>query len=399
MKLYKKIPFGLGLICAMSVSLLLDSCQKTQPTIALAESNYSLKSIRELSAGILPDGYSVTGTVTSNSMLEESNLIHVQDDEGSALKIRFDGNHNFNLGDRIQIYVAGCELAVEESEYEIREVKLIYSNRLGAGTIVPKTVSAQEVNSNFADWSGALVRLQALQLINKESDDLYTFKDSIGSAIVYVSVHHSLGLALPDSAQFISGIIANIGGKPGIRIRNAGDVVSYSPQAGDKTILESFDVGGEGSYASGDKVFTGFSSGDWMFNEASVLGVNEVNDLRNGAGSVRLRGKTAGGGYLYTLFDVKGLQKIRFLFGGAKLGEGGDEIQEYSQETFISKDGGSTWVSLGKKTGKKGEFTLMEYDVDTEPTESVRIKIQNTSFLRSNGNRLRANVDDVELIY
>jgi hypothetical protein len=192
------------------------------------------------------------------------------------------------------------------------------------------------------------------------------------------------------------------GDQPLIRIRNAGDIVTYSPQIGSRTILEPFDAGGSTSMPNGDQVFTGFVSGDWMFNDAAVLGANEVNDLRNGAGTVRLRGNTinARKGYIYTLFDVKGLQKIRFKFGGTNLSEGGAEVNEYSIETFISTDGGQTWESLGKKIGERGVFTVMEYEVNGDPNENFRVKIQNTSFVRpDNSNRLRANVDDLELIY
>jgi hypothetical protein len=390
-------------ICCLGVFILaFVSCERTEPTMSPLPVIHSLQDIRELTPGTIPDGYTVTGTVISNKLLEDDHLIYIQDDSGNAIKVRFDTPHNYNLGDKIELYIAGSDLNYSNDEFEIRNAKLIYANRSGAGTIVPKITSASEVNKNIKAWSSSLLSLNAMKVTASLGEGIYVLTDSIGTATIQASIDESLSITLSDSVQLITGLLCMSGDQPLIRIRNAGDIVTYSPQIGSRTILEPFDAGGSTSMPNGDQVFTGFVSGDWMFNDAAVLGANEVNDLRNGAGTVRLRGNTinARKGYIYTLFDVKGLQKIRFKFGGTNLSEGGAEVNEYSIETFISTDGGQTWESLGKKIGERGVFTVMEYEVNGDPNENFRVKIQNTSFVRpDNSNRLRANVDDLELIY
>ncbi|PRD47780.1 hypothetical protein [Sphingobacterium haloxyli] len=377
-------------------------CNKIEPTVAPQEETHSLSTIRELSAGTIPDGIKITAVVISNPLIEDTDLVYVQDEEGSAVKLRFAGGHNFNLGDRIEVYLSGCKLEVNGSEYEVKEIPLIFSNRIGSVALVPRITTAEEIKASREQWTSSLLRLRAMKVISGPDDGLYLLQDSIGESTIHVSVEESLELPLPDSVQFISGYLFYINGFPALRLRNASDIVTYSRQVGDQTILEPFDFGGTGSMPNGDQVFTGFVSGDWMFNDAAVLGANEVNDLRNGTGTVRLRGNLTNArvGYIYTLFDVQGLQKIRFNFGGTNLGEGGAEVNEYAVEAFVSTDAGSTWISLGKKVGTRGSFTVMEYEVNGDADKNYRVKIQNRSFVRTdNGNRLRANVDDVELIY
>ncbi|MFD1257980.1 DUF5689 domain-containing protein [Mucilaginibacter terrae] len=398
----KIIPF----ICLLYIIVVLAACRKTEPTVASVTMPTDIIQLKALlntdaatnSSVLVPDGFNITGTVISNTLQEDNQTVYLQDTiSNRGIRVRFGSAHNFRVGDVVQVYAAKQRLSATQNDYELSNVPLIYANRTAAGTVSPRNTNAAESATNFKDWAATLVRLKAMKKTATLNDSTFVLRDTLNGATIQTLVSKRLNYVLPDSMQFITGYLTRANSNLQIKIRTAADVIKYAVTVAD-TLREGFNIGGLPSYASGDQRYTGFDSGDWIFNDASVLAPNEVNDLRNGNGTVRLRGRTAGGGYIQTLFDIKGLKKIRFLFGQTKLSEGADESQPTTVETFISKNSGITWTSIGLKTGVKGSFTLAEYAVTSLPTENVRVKIVNTSFLRSTGNRLRINVDDVEFI-
>lgn len=175
------------------------------------------------------------------------------------------------------------------------------------------------------------------------------------------------------------------------------DPGSDLPEA--KQLNEDFEtseaIGGakEGSWANKEIIL---STGKWSFFDAGIYG--EENDLKNGTKAIRLRGTKNQEGYVQSDFVVTGLQKVALTFGGTNFSEGGDAEKEISVEVYYSVDGGKEWKAAGKEVGERGKLKNVEFAINAKPTDKVSIKIQNSSFSRSTGNRIRINVDDVKFI-
>ncbi|SOD19756.1 DUF5689 domain-containing protein [Pedobacter xixiisoli] len=390
--------------CLLTI-ISISSCKEEKPTFSAPKQATDIGTLRSLlsltstESKVVPDGYTVAGQVISNVSQEDSYTVILQDSViNKSIRIRFDVPHSFKSGDFLNVYLAKQNLQIVDGDYVLRNVPLIFANRISAATLTPRETTIALATTNYADWSSTLVKLKSLKKTATIDDSTFVFKDSLTSNTIQLHVSKRLNYTVPDSALSVTGYLTKFKNNLQIRIRTGSDIVKYAVPT-IKTIVEDFEMGGPASYASGDQTFTNLASGSWVFNDASVLGPVEVNDLRNGVGSVRLRGKNTGGGHIYSLFDVKGLKSIKFLFGGTKLGEGDGDGKDYAVEALISKDAGVTWTSLGTKVGLKGSFTEMEYTVNAGPTENVRVKIVNQSFLRSTNNRMRANIDDVVLTY
>ncbi|WP_207496263.1 DUF5689 domain-containing protein [Aridibaculum aurantiacum] len=172
-----------------------------------------------------------------------------------------------------------------------------------------------------------------------------------------------------------------------------GNQVTFTTAAAGANVIENFETGAKTNYTDAAVALT---TGSWFFTDG-LLGT-DANDLKAGAQSARLRGTATKDASIKMEFDVQGVQKVKFKFGGSTFNEGTDDAQEISVQLKYSKNGGTTWTTLAKKVGARGSLTATEYDIPATATENVRIEIVNTSFLRSTGNRLRVNIDDVELV-
>ncbi len=386
---------------ALSFPCLMAGCKKTTPTTTRTPPVATIAGVRALedihaasgATVTIPDGYSITGAVISSIKEEDSNTVYIQDSTGGrGLKIRFDAHHTYNVGDIVQVYIARQQLSIVQNDYQLTNVPLIYANKTGTGPVTGRPATVETAIANFDQWSSSLVKFPGMRTAGQTSDSTFLLKDSSTGRTIPVLISPRLNYTLPDSLMSITGYLCKVNGDVQLRIRTSADVIQYPVRS---KVIENFDIGSYPNYASGDQTYTGFVSGKWVLNDALVA--NDPNaDLIDGTGSIRIRGKSAPAGYLYTAFDMKGLNNISFRFGGSKNNEGADSIQQTSIQVFISKDAGTTWTSVGNFLGKHAQFApVVNIPVSSLPADNLRVKFLNTSFLRSSGAKIRIDLDDV----
>jgi hypothetical protein len=175
-----------------------------------------------------------------------------------------------------------------------------------------------------------------------------------------------------------------------------GNEVSFTTQStsGATTTTENFETGLKTGYTAAS---VALNSGSWFFSDA-LLGTAAGSDVFNGAQSARIRGTVgSNNGYIQTEFGINGLKNVKVTHAQTNFNEGTGTITP-SFELYISKDNGNTWTKVGSTTAtNKGTFTTTTFTVNAAPSESVRVRILNTSSasISAPTNQVRINVDDV----
>ncbi|TVZ28611.1 DNA/RNA endonuclease G (NUC1) [Gillisia sp. Hel_I_86] len=153
-------------------------------------------------------------------------------------------------------------------------------------------------------------------------------------------------------------------------------LVVPNPQAAppaEGTIVEDYESGSKGSYASGPVTFP---SGNWLLTEALVGSLS--GDAKTGLKSVRIRDV----GSLEMEFDVIGAQNISF--NHAVYGTDGASTWDLQ----VSTDSGASWTTLGATvTSASTSLTNVSYTVNY--VDAVRFRI-----VKLSGNGDRINIDD-----
>jgi len=152
-------------------------------------------------------------------------------------------------------------------------------------------------------------------------------------------------------------------------------LVEANPQVAvpNGTIIEDYESGSKGSYASGS---VAFSSGSWLLDDALVGTL--AGDLKTGAKATRIRNV----GVLEMQFDVLGAQSISFNQGA--YGSDGNSTWELQAST----NSGSSWTTLGTTQATAGNsLTPVNYTMNY--LDAVRFRI-----IKLSGGSNRVNIDD-----
>lgn len=174
-----------------------------------------------------------------------------------------------------------------------------------------------------------------------------------------------------------------------------GNEVSFTTQnaTGSSIITETFETGTKTGYAAASVVL---SSGSWILSE-TVLG-DHASDIKNGSKAARIRGTVgSNNGFIETEFGVTGLKKVTVSHAQTNFFEGtGTHTPAF--ELYVSKNNGA-WTKVGNAVATTlGTLTTTTIDVNAGATESVRVRILNTSSasIQTPANQVRINIDDVK---
>jgi uncharacterized membrane protein (DUF441 family) len=354
----------------------------------------TIQEIRALGSGAtIPASTGIKGIIVSNTANEANGNYRIQDASGYGIQLRFPSiNPNFALNDSVKIDLSNLAISTFNGDLQINNV--VNSEKAGTGSVVPRATTVTQIGTNINNWSSTVVTLSNVTIAQTSTNSAginYDVTDASGTIVSFVRT--ALGVSLPATATSFTGYVSLYNGTPQITIRTSADVPGSGGGTTPGATTENFETGAKTNYTD---VAVTLGSGSWYFTDA-LIGDN-ASDLKNGAQSARLRGTNAKEGSIKMEFDITGIQQVKFKFGGTNFNEGSDDTQEYSVQLKYSKDGGTTWTALTKVVGVRGSFTNASYTIPATPTENVRILIENTSFLRSTNNRLRINIDDLEII-
>ncbi|MDA3614793.1 DUF5689 domain-containing protein [Polluticaenibacter yanchengensis] len=368
----------------------------------------NLKELRALKDGAtIPEGTTLNVIAISNNLNEPSGNIIIQDATAGITMRLFDIDYKFPT--ELTIDFSGATLGTFNGTLQVTLGGGTGANgralvkTVGTKAVTPPVKTVLQTLNEYDALMGTLVKINDVT-ITKGTENAtgtnYTVKDATGEILTFVRV--ATGITVPvGKATSITGYVSQFSGVGQLVIRAESDIVGGGQPGGDpgsgseaKKLTEDFETGSKNGYAAGD---VELASGSWNLSDGGIFTGSSAStsDLKTGSNSVRLRGTSTLESFAKTNFHVTGLKKINFKFGGATFNEGTDQDNEISVEVKISKDGGSTWTSLGKQTGKRGEFTNASVNVTSAATDKILVRIENTSFMRSTNNRLRINIDDV----
>ena len=362
------------------------------------------------------------------------NTISLQDkveNPTTGIQIEIAGNNLFNnypIGAQVQINLKGLIVATDRGVMKIGSV----DPKFAVGRIPSTVISTYMVRScepiqaikpkvvtSLADALkpanlNTLVTIEGIQFKQPEIDKTYgTATETVNRVLVdkkgrETDLRNSnfatwAGDALPNGSGAITVVVSKYNSTYQLFIRDTKDVkfdqarFTILPEGVEeiKGTKEDFESAKKNNYNVADLVL---STGTWIFSDGGVFDPSDSDLKTSGTSSVRLRGTSTADGFLQSKFFVTGLKTLKVKFGGATFSESTDADKEIKLEVLISTDFGVTWKSVGEKTSERGKLNSLEFPINAASTDRVSVKLVNKSFLRSNNNRLRVNIDDVEFV-
>jgi hypothetical protein len=192
----------------------------------------SIAEVRALHTGTdlnVPAGKKIIGVIITdraNSNITSRNA-HILDDEGNGIVLRFTANHNFNLGDSVQIEISGVELSKFNGLLQLNNIPNANGFKLGDGTIPPPLeVTIQNITSNIGFYESKLVKIANVTISGTGTySGNNTVTDPTGSMVFFGTSYSTFAdIAYPTVPVTITGVVS-IFNTPQLLIRNLGDVV------------------------------------------------------------------------------------------------------------------------------------------------------------------------------
>ena len=188
----------------------------------------TLMSLREayiLGATTVPGGF-VEGVVISdrtNANIVGLNLV-IQDETGGMV-LRFDGNHSFNLGDRLYVGVAGLALSEYNGLLQISGIPLNNAAVVGQETPAIRVATVSEILSNFEDWESTLVQIQGAEISGNATFGGSAYvNDGTGEILLYTRADAGFaGEAIPVGTVNVTAILSQFNERQ-LNMRNRADV-------------------------------------------------------------------------------------------------------------------------------------------------------------------------------
>jgi len=199
----------------------------TATLITLAE----LRTAFQSGSTAAPAGRKVRGVVISdrtNLNITDRNLV-LQDASGGIV-VRFAANHNFALGEELEINVGSLELSTFFGLLQINNVPLASAASFGPGTMpAPRVATVAQVVANLNNWESTLVRVTNASIAGGGTfSGSKTISDGSGEMVLFTRTQATFsGTSVPSGPLTITGILTrydNPGATPQLTMRNLSDI-------------------------------------------------------------------------------------------------------------------------------------------------------------------------------
>lgn len=210
---------------------------------ANADTTLSIIDVRDAytsNPGPAPSG-KIRGIVTSdraNGNIDVRNLF-VQD-ATAGIVVRFQNEHNFNLGDEIEVDISGLELSDFNGLVQINGTPNGNATTVGSGSITPQTLTINDLLTDFEDYEASLVRIENATISGGATyGGSLTVTDATGSIDMFTRNQATFsGDFVPGGEVTITAIVSQFN-DPQLIIRNTNDISGGT--AGDILLFETFD--------------------------------------------------------------------------------------------------------------------------------------------------------------
>lgn len=196
-----------------------------------AEELMTIQEVRNLfSAGTVvgPSNRKIKGVVISdreNNNWDGRNLV-IQD-ATAGIAVRFNSNHNFSLGQEIEVAISGQELSEFRSLLQVNNVPNNVARSLGMGVLPePQEVTVGQIIGNIKTWESRLVRIKGATIAAGTYGGSRNVSDGTGAVPMFTRTQASFaGQSVPSGTVDVTAVVS-IFNDPQILIRNTNDIVA-----------------------------------------------------------------------------------------------------------------------------------------------------------------------------
>lgn len=403
----KNINYALGLrleyIFVILALLVVVSCEKEKDSFAFDEEIYvAVRELKEFYKGedIVLNGQQqfkkifITGIVTSSSSAGNAPVDGIVIQEGrAAISVLLDNNASFRLGDSIRVNVEAGTLTTVNRNVVVSgvgssDVEVLREYRV----VEPRTVVIAELNANFADYEGTLVKVIGGEVLDHQEGD--TFQgikdlDDGTEGMIRLQTSSSASFAHEEIPSFgtFTGIVQYGADDSTIQLwmRDMEDLEEYVPSpypAGFPEVFNTTLV--KDAYARANLEL---ASGNWTFDGVTLVTKTDLRPINNdGTKGVQFNQNNTEPLYLQMNFDVyRGASKVSILHGSYGNDPGCVWRLEYST------NGGVTWSQIGDDVVADNKAaTVAEFNMDIRG--QVRFRVHKLAL--GSGNNGRLNLDD-----
>jgi len=201
-------------------------CDGTAPTGPELITIADLKEMYSGSSITLPS-LKITGVVISdkaNGNILGQNMIIQQGNFGIA--IRFTGSHIYNVGDSVEINVAGAKLEEFRGLLQVNNVSNGNAMKVGTGSITPRVITVAELNADFERYESTLVTINSASI---SGGGTYlgskTLSDGTGTIILYTRTEATFASNSVPTAPFkLTALVGQFDTTKQLQMRNIADV-------------------------------------------------------------------------------------------------------------------------------------------------------------------------------
>lgn len=356
------------------------------------ETLITIKSVRDLftsGQATMNDNVKISGVVISdkNALNVDSKNMVLQD-ATAGIVVRFDGAHDFELNDQVEVVVSNLELSEYNNLLQFNGVVLDAAKKTGTGTVEAKVATVNEILTNNEAWESTLVKIKDAQFTggNVYKDKDVVVQDATGTIDFYTrSVATFADDALPSGNVDVTAIVGQYKDTYQIYLRNLDDVT------------------GGGGGEPGDDIFTDdFESGIGKWNAVNVLGdqVWSLDEIHgNPGGCAKMSGYDGGAhaneDWLITpQLDFTDVTNPLIKFDNATnyngnplelhvstdySGAGDPNSANWTQLTFNKSGGSWSWVSSGNVdlTAYAGQKVYLAFKFTSTDSESATWEVDN----------------------
>lgn len=203
-----------------------DRCDGSAPT---GPELISIADLREMYSGaeMAVPSVKITGVVISdkaNGNILGQNMV-VQS-EGYGILVRFSSSHIFNVGDSVQIVVAGGTLKEFRGLLQVDGVSNANATKLGTGTVTPKVLTLAELDANFERYESTLVTINSASISGGGTfSGNKTLSDGTGTITLYTRTDASFATTAVPTAPFkLTALVGQYDATKQLQMRSAADV-------------------------------------------------------------------------------------------------------------------------------------------------------------------------------
>lgn len=190
----------------------------------------SLRALQNGGASSGPAGKSIEGVVISDrttASIDTRNLV-LQDETGGIV-VRFTANHNFSLGERVEVAVGGVELSRFQGLLQVNNAAAGSAASKGPGILpTPRNATVAEVNTNVEAWESTLVKISNATLSGGTGGAYsgnVTVNDGSGTVVLFTRAAATFsGQSYPTGTVSVTAIVSRFT-NPQIIVRAPSDVV------------------------------------------------------------------------------------------------------------------------------------------------------------------------------